>query len=287
MQINALSYSNTKPENMYLYNNKELTSDFGLDWYEYGARMYDAEIARFPSLDPKADEFAFVSPYNYAENRPIDGIDLWGLQYTSANGKFYGANNQDEFRQKHGSSFVFSQSYLKQMQKQWNETFEIPYPSTKNNNVKISQGSSYVKQNIHDELDVQMNIAVDIGLQIGADFYKKGARLDIVSVELGEISASSKNGVSFDYIGNGGTAEITNDFSFLGFAAGQTNEVKGYGTENHSSYVSVPIPILKKANTKINPNISYNSKNDASIGFSAKASYVFGIKIDVSLIYKK
>ncbi len=93
MQINALSYSNTAPENRFLYNNKELTSDFGLDWYslsrtcfgKYGARMYDAQIARFPSLDPKADEFAFVSPYNYAENRPIDGIDLWGLQYLSAN----------------------------------------------------------------------------------------------------------------------------------------------------------------------------------------------------------
>ncbi len=85
MQINALSYSNTAPENRFLYNNKELTSDFGLDWYEYGARMYDPQIARFPSLYPKADEFAFVSPYNYAENRPIDGIDLWGLQYFSAN----------------------------------------------------------------------------------------------------------------------------------------------------------------------------------------------------------
>jgi hypothetical protein len=32
-------------------------------------------------LDPKAGVFPWVSPYNYAENRPIDGIDLWGLQY--------------------------------------------------------------------------------------------------------------------------------------------------------------------------------------------------------------
>jgi hypothetical protein len=37
-------------------------------------------VGRFPSLDPKADAFPFVSPYNYAENRPIDCIDLWGLQ---------------------------------------------------------------------------------------------------------------------------------------------------------------------------------------------------------------
>ena len=71
----------TPPENKYLYNGKVFVDDFGLDWYEYGFRMYDPTIGRFPSLDPKADEFAFVSPYNYAENRPIDGIDLWGLQY--------------------------------------------------------------------------------------------------------------------------------------------------------------------------------------------------------------
>ncbi|MBN2779230.1 MAG: RHS repeat-associated core domain-containing protein, partial [Bacteroidales bacterium] len=75
-----LSNSTAEPDNRYKYNGKELTTDFGLDWYEYGFRMYDPQIGRFPSLDPKADEFAFVSPYNYAENSPIAFIDLWGLQ---------------------------------------------------------------------------------------------------------------------------------------------------------------------------------------------------------------
>ena len=32
-------------------------------------------------MDPISDQFPHVSTYNYAENRPIDGIDLWGLQY--------------------------------------------------------------------------------------------------------------------------------------------------------------------------------------------------------------
>ncbi len=35
-------------------------------------------------VDPLADQFAHVSPFNYAENRPIDGVDLWGLQWVSA-----------------------------------------------------------------------------------------------------------------------------------------------------------------------------------------------------------
>lgn len=42
--------------------------------------MYNPVLGRFPSIDPKADEFAWVSPYNYAENEPIANIDLWGLQ---------------------------------------------------------------------------------------------------------------------------------------------------------------------------------------------------------------
>jgi hypothetical protein len=47
--------------------------------------MYDAALGRFPSIDPKADEFTRLSPYNYASNNPITNIDLWGLQGASAN----------------------------------------------------------------------------------------------------------------------------------------------------------------------------------------------------------
>jgi hypothetical protein len=51
-----------------------------MNWYDYGFRFYDPAIGRFPSLDPKADEFEWVSPYNYAENSPIANLDWWGLQ---------------------------------------------------------------------------------------------------------------------------------------------------------------------------------------------------------------
>ncbi len=70
-------------ENNFLYNGKELQDDLELDWYDYGFRFYDPVLGRFPNMDPIADQFNWVSPYNYAENRPIDGIDLWGLQYLS------------------------------------------------------------------------------------------------------------------------------------------------------------------------------------------------------------
>jgi len=51
-----------------------------VNWYDYGFRFYDPVLGRFPSLDPIADNFVELSPYNYASNNPITKIDLWGLQ---------------------------------------------------------------------------------------------------------------------------------------------------------------------------------------------------------------
>lgn len=41
----------------YRYNGKELDTDFGLGWYAYGARWYEAGIGRFIGVDPIADQF--------------------------------------------------------------------------------------------------------------------------------------------------------------------------------------------------------------------------------------
>jgi RHS repeat-associated protein len=67
-------------DNRYQYNGKEINDDFGLNWYNYGFRWYDASICRFPSVDPIIDQFPYVTPFNYAENEPVRHIDLWGLQ---------------------------------------------------------------------------------------------------------------------------------------------------------------------------------------------------------------
>lgn len=70
-------------ENKYGYNGKELDEDFGLNWHHYGFRMYDAAIARFPSVDPLAKTFSFQSTYAYAANNPVSNIDVWGLAAVS------------------------------------------------------------------------------------------------------------------------------------------------------------------------------------------------------------
>ena len=65
--------------NRYLYNSKEFQDDFGLNWYDYGARFYDPQIARFHTVDPLTEKNHRNTPYSYAANSPINYIDFLGL----------------------------------------------------------------------------------------------------------------------------------------------------------------------------------------------------------------
>ena len=66
------SAGNVQP---YKYNGKELDTKKGLNWYDYGARHYDAVLGRFITVDALYDKHFKVSPYVYCGNEPVGRID--------------------------------------------------------------------------------------------------------------------------------------------------------------------------------------------------------------------
>ena len=52
------------------YNGKELDRMHGLDWYDYGARMYDPAMGLFTQVDPLAEQYPHLNPYMYCAGNP-------------------------------------------------------------------------------------------------------------------------------------------------------------------------------------------------------------------------
>jgi RHS repeat-associated protein len=70
-------------DNQYQYNGKELNSDFGLGWTDYGARWYDASLGRWNVVDPLAEKYFNSGSYVYVLNNPISAKDPDGKRGTT------------------------------------------------------------------------------------------------------------------------------------------------------------------------------------------------------------
>jgi len=66
----------------YRYNGKEKDNESGL--YNYGMRYYAPWMCRFVSVDPLAPKYPHYTPYQYAGNKPINKVDIDGLEENGA-----------------------------------------------------------------------------------------------------------------------------------------------------------------------------------------------------------
>jgi len=85
LTFNSYSRENSVA-NQYLYNGKQKQEEFGLDWLDFGARMYMPEIGRWEKVDALSDKYEAISPYTYALNDPVNAIDPDGNLVIFVNG---------------------------------------------------------------------------------------------------------------------------------------------------------------------------------------------------------
>jgi RHS repeat-associated protein len=61
------------------FNGKENDDETG--WQDYGMRMYNPNLARFFRVDPITSKYPELTPYQFASNCPVLGVDLDGKEF--------------------------------------------------------------------------------------------------------------------------------------------------------------------------------------------------------------
>ncbi len=85
--IDAWDYSGPGSAYKYNYNGKELQNQLGLNWHDYGWRMYDASLGRWNVIDQLAVKYHTTSPYAFVANNPISRQEIDGRYFDEKNEK--------------------------------------------------------------------------------------------------------------------------------------------------------------------------------------------------------
>jgi RHS repeat-associated protein len=111
------------PGNKTKYNSKEeqrkeFSDGSGLEWLDYGGRMYDNQIGRWHKIDGKAELYFGTSPYIYALNQPTNAVDPDGNLVIFINGNHFGDGGSPSYWRK--TETHWDGTYVQNGNETWN-----------------------------------------------------------------------------------------------------------------------------------------------------------------------
>ena len=76
-----LTPNSLTPQTIKLHTGKDFFDLQGAGWYDNQARYYDCLIPTFKSIDPLAEKYPWLSPYNHCANNPLRFVDRNGKDF--------------------------------------------------------------------------------------------------------------------------------------------------------------------------------------------------------------
>ena len=196
----------------YKYNGKELDRTHGLDWYDYGARNYDAFLPMFTSLDPLCEKYYHISPYVYCANNPMRFIDPDGRYFTDKSIdvlKEFMSYLQMQLRQIGEKMNKAEGEKLEKLEQKYKETYErnqrifneIYQLASSDQAYSIGYGNDYCTADITMSAGAFRGGRYDIRI---ADGYSTNERMGVIGHELKHAFQFEKGELSSGYKYKGG-----------------------------------------------------------------------------------
>ncbi len=154
--------------------------------YNYKYRMHDPRIGRFFAQDPLFRQYPWNSVYAFAENRPIAGIDLEGLEfYFAADGTLLGKVGKSNKIRVMSDRFTYSEVM-----------------SIKNDIIKANKGDALANEFLgfnSQLLSMSSNEAIE---NVGRTIFKKEVNGSAVIGKIKVIEGDPDHGMSMSTEGN-------------------------------------------------------------------------------------